>query len=319
MTNNEKSTKVAVVQDSSVIMDKDGCIDKVKMLTSEAAKNGAKIVLFPEAFIPAYPRGLFFGTKVGCRSDEGKRDFARYWENSIAIPSTDTAILGKIAKKNKVFLIIGIVEKEGGFSGGTLYCTMIYFGPEGEYLGKHRKLKPTGSERLIWGEGDGSTLTVIDSPYGKIGGLICWENYMPLARTAMYSKGIDIYLAPTADAREQWQSTIRHIALEGRCFVLSCNQFVTKDMYPEDLACYDDLESSPDIMSRGGSAIIDPNGNYIAGPLNNKAGILYADLDLTLIPKSRFDFDVVGHYSRPDVFQLIVNEKELITDKKIDE
>ncbi|NHJ49656.1 MAG: carbon-nitrogen hydrolase family protein [Asgard group archaeon] len=310
MKESEKSVRVAVVQESSAIMDKSGCIKKVEKLTAEAASEGAKIVLFPEAFIPTYPRGLYFGTKVGSRSDEGKQDFARYWENSIPIPGPGITSLGKIAKKNSVYLIVGIAEREAGFNGGTLYCSMVYFDPKGHYLGKHRKLKPTGAERLIWGEGDGSTLTVIDSPFGKIGGLICWENYMPLARTAMYSKAIDIYLAPTADARDAWQATIRHIALEGRCFVLSCNQFVTKDMYPKDLACYDDLKESPNVLSRGGSAIIDPNGEYLAGPLFDKEGILYADLDLSLIPKSRFDFDVVGHYSRPDVFQLIINEKK---------
>ncbi|MCK5184691.1 MAG: carbon-nitrogen hydrolase family protein [Candidatus Heimdallarchaeota archaeon] len=305
-----KTVKVAVVQEASAIMQKKECIQKVKELTKEAGDKGAKIVLFPEAFIPAYPRGLFFGTKVGSRSDEGKQDFARYWENSIAIPSEDVTALGKIAKDNNLYLIIGIVERESEFRGGTLYCTLLYFDLTGKLLGKHRKLKPTGSERSIWGEGDGSTLTVIDSPYGKIGGLICWENYMPLARTAIYSKGTDIYVAPTADARDQWQATIQHIALEGRCFVLACNQYVTKDMYPKDLACYDELKSSPEILSRGGSAIIDPNGKYLAGPLFDKTGILFADLDLSLIPQTRFDFDVVGHYSRPDVFQLIIDERK---------
>jgi nitrilase len=314
MSNNEKSVRVAVVQDSSAIMDKESCIKKVNDLTQEAAKNGAKIVLFPEAFIPAYPRGLSFGTKVGSRSEDGKKDFARYYKNSIETPGQDVKALGKIAKGNDIYLLISVVERDAEFSGGTLYCTVLYFGPNGKLLGKHRKLKPTGSERLIWGEGDGSTLTAFKTPYGKIGGLICWENYMPLARTAMYSKGVDIYVAPTADARERWQATIRHIAMEGRCFVLSCNQYVTKDMYPKDLACYNDLKDSPEIMSRGGSAIIDPNGDYLAGPLFDEAGILFADLDLSLIPRSRYDFDVVGHYSRPDVFKLIVNENELKED-----
>jgi nitrilase len=305
-----QTVKVAVIQDSSIIMDKQATIEKVATLTKEAAKQNAKIVLFPEAFIPTYPRGMYFGAKVGSRSDEGKTDFRRYSENSISIPSPSMSLLSEIARENEIYLIVGIIEKDSQYSKSTLYCTIVYFDPTGKYLGKHRKLKPTGSERLIWGEGDGSTLTVIDTPYGKVGGLICWENYMPLARTAMYSKGIHIYLAPTADAREVWQSTIRHIALEGRCFVLASNQFVTKDMYPTDLAGYSDLSDSPDIMSAGGSAIIDPNGNYLAGPLWNEAGMLVADLDLSLIEKTRYDFDVVGHYSRPDVFQLIINEKE---------
>ncbi|NHJ88087.1 MAG: carbon-nitrogen hydrolase family protein [Asgard group archaeon] len=305
------SVRVAVIQDSSIIMDKKACISKIEHLTNEAAKKGAKIVLFPEAFIPGYPRGLYFGTKVGSRSDEGKQDFARYWKNSITIPSPEISQLADIARKNNLYLIIGIIEKDAEFSGGTIYCSIVYFNSDGKLLGKHRKLKPTGSERLIWGEGDGSTLTVIESPYGKIGGLICWENYMPLARTAMYSKGIDIYVAPTADARDEWIASMKHIALEGRCFVLSSNQFVTKEMYPKDLACYDELMHSPEILCRGGSVIVDPNGKILAGPLYDKAGILYADLDLSTVPRSRFDFDVVGHYSRPDVFHLVVNEAKM--------
>jgi nitrilase len=185
---------------------------------------------------------------------------------------------------------------------------LLYFGPDGQFLGLHRKLKPTGGERLIWGEGDGSTLTVINTEFGKVGGLICWENYMPLARTAMYNKGVELYLAPTADARDTWQATLRHIACEGRCFVLGCNQFVTKDMYPADLEALDELDTLPDIICRGGSAIISPLGKVLAGPLWDKEDMLIADLNLSLIARSKFDFDVVGHYARPDVFQLMVNE-----------
>jgi nitrilase len=186
---------------------------------------------------------------------------------------------------------------------------MLYFNADGELIGKHRKLKPTGGERLIWGEGDGSTLTVIETEFGKVGGLICWENYMPLARMAMYSKGVDLYLAPTADARDSWQSTLRHIACEGRCFVLGCNQFVTKAMYPSDLAGVEGLANLPEILCRGGSAIISPLGEVLAGPLYDQEGTLLADLDLAEIARGKFDFDVTGHYSRPDVFQLMVNEK----------
>ncbi len=191
--------------------------------------------------------------------------------------------------------------------------TLLYFGPDGRLLGKHRKLKPTAAERFIWGEGDGSTLTVLDTELGKIGGLICWENYMPLARMAMYGKGVEIYLAPTADARDVWQATLRHIALEGRCFVLGCNQFVTKSMYPSDLEAIEDLENQPEVLCRGGSAIVSPLGQYLAGPLFDQEGILLADLDLAEVARGKFDFDVVGHYARPDVFQLIVNEQPLQT------
>jgi nitrilase len=186
---------------------------------------------------------------------------------------------------------------------------MFYFSPDGRLIGKHRKLKPTGTERLIWGEGDGSTLPVFSTEFGKIGGLICWENYMPLARMAMYGQGVEIYLAPTADSRDTWQATMRHIACEGRCFVLGCNQFVTKEMYPSDLETVEELSDQPDVMCRGGSVIIAPSGEVIAGPLWDKEGILYADLDLSEITKAKIDFDVVGHYSRPDVFQLNVNRE----------
>jgi nitrilase len=300
--------RVAVVQSASVIMNREATLRKAVTLTMQSAQKGAKLIIFPEAFIPAYPRGLNFGANVGSRSEAGRKDWRRYWENAVTIPSETTDKLSDAARDANAYLVIGIVEKDNEFSESTLYCTILYFGPDGKLLGKHRKLKPTGSERLIWGEGDGSTLTVIDTPYGKIGGLICWENYMPLARTAMYAKGVNLYIAPTADSRETWQSTIRHIAIEGRCFVLSCNQFVMKDMYPQDLACYEELHSSPEIMCSGGSAIISPLGDYIIQPVYGKEQILIADLDLSLIPSSRFDFDVVGHYSRPDVFKLIIDE-----------
>jgi nitrilase len=168
---------------------------------------------------------------------------------------------------------------------------------------------PTGAERLIWGAGDGSTLPAFKTDIGTIGGLICWENYMPLARTFMYSKGVEIYLAPTADHRERWQSTLQHIALEGRCFVLGCNQYVTKSMYPADLAGVEDLEELSEEICRGGSVIISPLGEVLAGPLYGREGILYADLDLAGVVRSRFDFDAVGHYSRPDIFQLQVDER----------
>jgi nitrilase len=217
--------------------------------------------------------------------------------------------LGAAARDAGINLAIGVVERDTSTSGGTLYCSLLYFGPDGDLLGLHRKLKPTAAERLIWGEGDGSTLTVLDTELGKLGGLICWENYMPLARMALYSKGVELYLAPTADARDTWQATLRHIACEGRCFVLGCNQFVTRDMYPPDLPGIQELETAPEIMCRGGSVIISPLGEVLAGPLYDSEGILYAQLDMGAVPKSKFDFDVVGHYARPDVFQLVIDER----------
>jgi nitrilase len=302
------SAKVAVVQAAPVLFDREATVEKACRLTAEAASQGAKLILFPEAFIPAYPRGLSFGHVVGGRSPEGRRVWHRYWANSVEVPSSTTEALGKAARQSGVYLAIGIIEKDGQFSGGTLYCTLLYFDPDGRLLGKHRKLKPTAAERLIWGEGDGSTLTVLPTAMGKIGGLICWENYMPLARMAMYGKGVEIYLAPTADARDAWQATLRHIACEGRCFVLGCNQFVRKEMYPLDLEGIEELKNQPDIICRGGSTIISPLGKVLAGPLYDREGILQADLDLGEIARGKMDFDVVGHYARPDVFQLVVNE-----------
>ena len=307
----QKKVKVAVVQAAPVLFDREATLEKAAVLISEAGKQGAGLVLLPEAYVPAYPRGFSFGMVVGSRKSEGRALWKRYWENAVEVPGPATVALGAAAREAGVFLAIGVIERDNQFSRGTLYCTLLYFGPGGKLLGKHRKLKPTGAERLIWGEGDGSTMPVVETPFGKVGGLICWENYMPLARTAMYAKGVEIYLAPTADYRDAWQATMRHIACEGRCFVLGCNQFVKKDMYPENLETLEELEDRPEIMCRGGSVIVAPLGDVIAGPLFDEEGILYAQLDMTEVVKAKIDFDVVGHYSRPDVFQLSVNEKTL--------
>jgi nitrilase len=308
MVESFRKVKAAVVQASPVLFNSEATIEKACGLIREASGQGLDLILFPEAFVPAYPRGLSFGALVGSRSDVGRRTFQRYWANAIDVPSAATETLGEAAREAGVYLGIGVIERDRRFSKGTLYCTLLYFGPDGNLLGLHRKLKPTGSERLIWGEGDGSTLTVLDTAIGRIGGLICWENYMPLARAAMYAKGVEIYLAPTADPRDTWHSTLRHIACEGRCFVLGCNQFVSKDMYPADLEGLDELDNQPEIMCRGGSAIVSPMGEVLAGPLYDQEGMLVADLDLAEITRGKFDFDVVGHYARPDVFQLVVNE-----------
>jgi nitrilase len=309
MSEKNQQIKVAVVQAAPVLFDREATVEKACGLIEQAAEQGAALILFPEAFIPAYPRGLAFGTVVGSRSPVGRRIWQRYWENTVEVPGPATRKLGEAAKSANVYLAIGVIERDVDRSSGTVYCTLLYFGPDGRLLGKHQKLKPTAGERLIWGEGDGSTLTVIQSEIGRIGGLICWENYMPLARMAMYNKGVELYLAPTADDRDTWQATLRHIACEGRCFVLGCNQYMTKDMYPDDFKELKELDEQPEIMCRGGSAIISPLGKVLAGPLYEQEGILFADLDLGAIARSKFDFDVVGHYARPDVFQLIVNEK----------
>jgi nitrilase len=309
MSEKNQQIKVAVVQAAPVLFNREATLEKACGLIEQAAEQGAAFILFPEAFIPAYPRGLAFGTVVGSRSPVGRGIWQRYWENTVEVPGPFTRKLGQAAKTANVHLAIGVIERDAERSSGTVYCTLLYFGPDGRLLGKHQKLKPTGGERLIWGEGDGSTLTVIETEIGRIGGLICWENYMPLARMAMYDKGVELYLAPTADARDTWQATLRHIACEGRCFVLGCNQYMTRAMYPDDLKELKELDEQPEIMCRGGSAIISPLGKVLAGPLYDQEGILFADLDMGAIARSKFDFDVVGHYARPDVFQLIVNEK----------
>jgi len=307
-----KSVKVAVVQASPVLFNREATLEKACGLVAEAAEQGVDLVLFPEAFIPAYPRGLGFGAVVGSRSGAGRRTFQRYWANAVEVPGPVTDALGETAREKGVYLAVGVIERDSRFSRGTLYCTLLYFGRDGRLLGLHRKLKPTGSERLIWGEGDGSTLTVLETEIGKVGGLICWENYMPLARMAMYGKGVEIYLAPTADPRDTWHATLRHIACEGRCFVLGCNQFLTKEMYPDDLEGLEELADLPEIMCRGGSAIVSPLGEVLAGPLYDQEGILLADLDMGEIARGKFDFDPVGHYARPDVFHLVVNERPFL-------
>jgi nitrilase len=308
MPENLSHLRAAVVQAAPALFDRQSSLEKATRLTAEAAAQGAQLILFPEAYIPCYPRGLSFGAVVGNRTAQGRQTWERYWDNAMDVPGPQTEALGEAARQANVYMAIGVIERDSQFSGGTLYCTLLYFGPDGSLLGKHRKLKPTASERLIWGEGDGSTLTVVDTPWGKAGGLICWENYMPMARMALYSKGIQIYLAPTADGRDTWQASLRHIACEGRCFVLGCNQFVTRSMYPSDLAGVEELANWPEVMCRGGSAIVSPMGEVLAGPLFDKEGILFADLDMGEVTRARFDFDVVGHYARPDVFQLQVNE-----------
>lgn len=295
-----KDTRVAVVQDAPVIFDLEGTLDKIDVLLGQAKASNPDMVLFPEAFISGYPRGITFGTVVGKRAPQGREMWQMYYDSSLEIGSANFLRLQKIIKKHMVFTVIGIIEK---VPSGTLYCTVCYFDAAGELLGQHRKLKPTAAERLVWGEGLGDDLDVYQMPTAKTGALICWENYMPLARTWMYQQGIEIYLAPTADYRDSWQHTMKHIAVEGRCFVLNCNQYVQQSDYPSDLPG-ETLEGWPEIMSPGGSSIIGPLGEEIVAPLFNEAGILHATLSGDDLIQSKLDFDAVGHYSRPDVFEL---------------
>jgi nitrilase len=297
-----KKVKVGVVQATPVLFDLEKTVEIIISWIERGASEGCEMLLFPESFIPCYPRGLDFDAIVGKRTEKGRNQWLEYWENSLEIPSKSLEIIQKAVKKANIFVFLGVTERAS--VGGSLYCSLLYFDPEGRLIGTHRKLKPTGLERYVWAESDGSTLVSFDTKLGKIGGLICWENYMPLARMAMYEKGVEIYLAPTADTRTSWQSTMQHIALEGRCFVLSANQYVQKSDYPEKYL--DDLKHEPDIMCAGGSVIISPMGEVLAGPLWNAEGLLVAELDFSILAKSKLDFDVVGHYARKDVFNLEV-------------
>lgn len=298
-----KTYTAACVQATPVLYDLDQTLEKVADLTADAAAKGARLVLFPEAFVSAYPRGSSFGAVVGARSLQGREEFRRYWESSVDVPGPAVDRLAEVARTNKVHLVIGVIERDGG----TLYCTALFFSPSA-FLGKHRKLMPTGSERLVWGFGDGSTMPVYDTDCGRVGAVICWENYMPLMRAAMYGQRIQVYCAPTADARPTWPPSMQHIALEGRCFVLSANQFNRRGHFPEDFPL--DMAEDPEaIVCRGGSCIVDPLGQILAGPLWDQEGILTAEIDLAHIVNASYDFDPVGHYSRPDVFQLVVDTR----------
>lgn len=292
------SVTVAVIQAAPVLFRLEESLAKIERLTRESAEQKAGLVLFPESFLPAYPRGLDFGAVVGNRSEAGREQWLQYWQQSPTVPGEIVDVLGQTARKYGVYLCVGITER--AIESHTLYCSLLYFDPEGRLIGRHRKLKPTGTERVIWGEGAGDDLKVHTTGAGRIGGLICWENYMPLARQALYEQKVEVYLAPTADARDSWQATLRHIACEGRCFVLGCNQYVTRDLYPPALQSF--LPESPEVLCRGGSAIIDPYGRYLAGPVYDREDILLAELDPEQLIKSKLDFDVCGHYARPDVF-----------------
>ena len=297
--------KLGVVQHSPVFFDKDASLKKLAKLTAENAAKGCRLLVFPESFIPGYPRGFDFGATVGNRTPEGRDLFLEYTNQSVDVSSPDIHFLEEISNKNNAYLVVGVTEKEA--SSGSLYCSMLFISPASGLLGVHRKIKPTGTERLIWAEGSGDSLVTFETEIGRIGGLICWENYMPQARMAMYSKGIQIYIAPTADARDSWVDTMRHIALEGRCFVLGCNQYFKRSMYPEK---YRNLlpEDKEDIC-RGGSVIFSPLGDLLAGPLFDEEGTLITTIDLEDIVRSKLDFDVNGHYSRPDMFEFKVKDQ----------
>lgn len=293
---------VAVVQAAPKAFDTPATMAMVHDYLQQAAQAGAHLVVFPEAFLGAYPKGLDFGARVGSRSEAGRDEFARYHAAAIDEHGDEVRQLCEWAQSYQLSIVMGCVERDGG----TLYCTVLFIDEQGRYLGKHRKLMPTAMERLIWGFGDGSTLTVVDTAVGKTGAVICWENYMPLLRTAMYAQGVQIYCAPTVDDRESWLPSMRHIAVEGRCFVLSACQFAKRSDYPADYDCIQGQD--PDtVLIRGGSCIVNPFGDVLTGPLYNESGLLLAEVDLNQIPRGQYDLDTVGHYARPDVFRLQVN------------
>lgn len=298
------SFTAAVAQIASTPNDAHASAATIVQTIHEASANSAKLIVFPEAILGGYPKGASFGAPIGIRKPEGREAFRVYYEAAISLTGPEVEMIAKATAETGIFAIVGCIEREGG----TLYCTALYFDGKHGLVNKHRKLMPTGAERLIWGFGDGSTMEAIDSPLGKISAVICWENYMPALRMHMYAQGVTIYCAPTADDRDTWLPTMQHIALEGRCFVLTACQYITRAAFPteHESALGDDPET---VMMRGGSAIIDPAGQVLAGPDFSGELILYAEIDTNKVARGKYDFDVTGHYARPDVFELLVDDR----------
>jgi nitrilase len=287
--------RVACAQVEPVIFDREATLDKLASVAAEVAVEGAQLVLFPETFVPAYPSSRW-AHALAVWGEGGKEVWARLARASVTVPSAETERIGSVAKQHGLVLAVGVNELDGG----TLYNTLLVFTPDGRLALRHRKLMPTNHERMVWGLGDGEGLETIETDLGRVGGLICWENFMPLARAALYESGLDIYLAPTADDSEAWLESARHIAREARAFVLSCCVYQRASSYPDDVP----IAEGPDLLGRGGSAIVGPDGAYLAGPLWDEEGIVYADLDPQLLYEERQRFDAAGHYSRPDVLRL---------------
>jgi nitrilase len=300
MTDVSSPALVAAVQAAPVFLDREATITKVGLLTKEAADAGARLVAFPEGFVPNYPDWVWRTTPW-----QDAEWYSRWIDQCVDVPGAACDALGDIAREHEVYLAVPVNERDGG----TVYNTLLYFDPDGALLGKHRKLVATGGERLVWGMGDGSTMPVFDTPFGRVGGLICWENYMPLARAAMYEQRVDILLAPTWDNSDVWVSSMRHIAKEGRCYVLGITSCLRGSDVPPGIPGRDDIYGgADDWMSRGNSVVVDPNGDILAGPISETEGILYAEVDVAKVRMSRRQFDVIGHYARPDVFTLSVRK-----------
>ena len=295
----ERVVKVACVQAEPVVLDRTRTIDKLATLTGEAAAAGAELVVFPETFVPVYPSSRWARAFANWNDPRPKAVFARLAQQAVAVPGPDADRLGEIAREHGIWLVTGINELDPE-RPGTLYNTLLYHAPDGSLALHHRKLVPTNHERLVWGQGDGRGLQAIPTEIGRIGGLVCWENYMPLARFGLYDSGVEIYIASTADDGDAWQATLVHIARESRAFVVSPCHFQRADAYPDDFALRDELDGIG-VLGRGGSAILAPDGSYLAGPLYDEEGILYAELDPARLFEERQRFDPVGHYHRPDV------------------
>jgi nitrilase len=286
--------KAAVAQIGSVMFDTGATMARVERWCRAASAEGAELIVFPEAVLGGYPKLMDFGATVGQRTEAGRDLFLRYFHSAMECPGAETERIAELCRELKLTIVIGVVER----AIGTLYCSSLLFTPEAGLAAKHRKLMPTASERLLWGQGDASGLDVVATDVGRIGTAICWENYMPLLRQHFYAQGVELWCAPTVDSREMWRTSMRHIAYEGRCFVLSACQWLTKQDWPDDLR---DEGGTVD----GGSVIVAPNGDILAGPLEGE-GLLFAEIDLHQIPRGKFDLDVAGHYSRPDIFALTV-------------
>lgn len=294
--------RVAVVQAGTSLFDTPRTLERMQTFCEKAEGQDLGLVVFPEAYIGGYPKGLDFGARLGTRSAAGRDDFVRYCESAINVPGPETARMGEFAAAMRTTLVVGVIER----SGSTLYCSALFFDPDGQLIAKHRKLMPTALERLVWGFGDGSTLPVVETRLGKAAAAICWENYMPNLRSALYAGGTQFWCAPTVDDRDVWQSSMQHIALEGRCFVLSACQYLKRSDAPESYDCIQGNDPST-VLIRGGSVIVSPLGEVLAGPLYGEEGMLVAEVDPADQLRGKYDLDVAGHYARPDVFQLRVN------------
>jgi len=298
--------KLALVQATPVMFDKDKCVEKIIALIGEAAAKGAELIVFPELFIPGYPYGMTYGFTVGSRSRAGREDWKTYYDNSILADGAEMQSIVDCAKEHSVYVSVGYSERDAVTA--TLYNSNIMIAPDGQTM-NHRKLKPTGSERVIWGDADKDFFPVMETPWGPMGNLICWESYMPLARVALYQKGVALYISPNTNDNEEWQNTIRHIAIEGHCFFINADMYFTKDMYPKTASGDEEIAKINDIVCRGGSCVIDPYGHAVSETVWDKEEIIYADLDMQKVPASRMEHDVCGHYARPDVLKLSVEDK----------